>query len=124
MLDLIIGIFIIVAAIFLVIAILMQEGKNNNLGGAIAGGGAETFFGKTKGKSVSRMLSKVTTIVAVAFVAIVIMLYIVQENGFTFSTRALDNLVDADLRPSVSAPADDNDNDNDNDDANDNNDQD
>ena len=43
----IIGIALLLMAIFLVVAILMQSGKDKRLSGTIAGG-AETFFGKEK----------------------------------------------------------------------------
>ena len=65
----------ILLAIFLVIAVLMQSGKDSNLSGTIAGG-AETFFGKTKGKTIDRVLSKVTTIVSIIFVVLVLVVYV------------------------------------------------
>ncbi len=65
----------ILLAIFLVIAVLMQSGKDSNLSGTIAGG-AETFFGKTKGKTIDRVLSKVTTIVSIVFVILVLVVYV------------------------------------------------
>lgn len=76
-LNLVFGIILLVAAVFLVVAVLMQSGKSHNLSGSIAGG-AETFFGKTKGKSIDKVLSKVTTIVAIVFVLIVIVAYVIQ----------------------------------------------
>lgn len=77
-----IGIILIVAAVFLVGAVLMQSGKaNNRLSGAIAGG-AETFFGKTKGSTIDKKLSKVTTIVAIVFVILVLVSYLMQGADF------------------------------------------
>ena len=73
----IIGIVLIVAAVFLIFAVLMQSGKSKKLSGTIAGG-AETFFGKTKGKAIDKILSKLTTIIAVVFVVLVLVLYLVQ----------------------------------------------
>ena len=74
-----IGIILIVAAVFLVGAVLMQSGKANNwLSGAIAGG-AETFFGKTKGSTIDKKLSKATTIVAIVFVVLVLVSYLMQD---------------------------------------------
>ena len=67
----------ILLAIFLVVAVLMQSGKDNKLSGTIAGG-AETFFGKTKGKTIDRVLSKATTIVAIIFVVLVLLVYVFQ----------------------------------------------
>lgn len=65
----------IVMAIFLVVAVLMQSGKDSQLSGTIAGG-AETFFGKTKGKTIDRVLSKATTVVSIIFVILVLLVYV------------------------------------------------
>ena len=73
------GIVLLIMSIFLIVAVLMQSGKSHNLSGAIAGG-AETFFGKEKGKSIDKLLSKLTTIVAIIFVLIVVIVYVVQED--------------------------------------------
>lgn len=80
MLNTVFGIILLVAAVFLVVAVLMQSGKSHNLSGSIAGG-AETFFGKTKGKSIDKLLSKLTTVVAIVFVLLVIVVYVIQPNG-------------------------------------------
>lgn len=73
----IIGILLIVMALFLVIAVLMQNGKDHRLSGSIAGG-AETFFGKNKAKSANAWLSRATTIITIIFVILVLVLYIIQ----------------------------------------------
>ena len=77
--EIICGIIMIVAACFLIFAVLMQSGKSKKLSGTIAGG-AETFFGKTKGKAWDKMLSRLTTGVSIAFVLIVLVLYIIQPD--------------------------------------------
>ena len=74
-LDYILGICLIVMAVFLTIAVLMQNGKSHNLSGTIAGG-AETFFGKAKGRTIDALLSKITTVVSVIFVLVVLVVYI------------------------------------------------
>jgi preprotein translocase subunit SecG len=51
--------------IALTVLVLMQEGKDAGLG-AIAGG-AETYWGKNKGRSMEGGLVKATTIMAVLF---------------------------------------------------------
>lgn len=73
-----IGILLIIAAVFLVVAVLMQSGKSHNLSGTIAGG-AETFFGKAKGSTIDKKLSKLTTIVAIVFVVLVLVSYLMQD---------------------------------------------
>ena len=80
--NLIIGILLIIMAVFLVISVLMQSSKDHRLSGSIAGG-AETFFGKTKGKSLDSFFSKTTTIVTIIFVILVLLLYIIQPANST-----------------------------------------
>ena len=78
--SVIIKIIVLLMSIFLVVAVLMQEGKSYGLG-AIEGG-ANNFFGKTKGQQVSSKLSRFTTIVAIVFVAVVVILgTFSQRNG-------------------------------------------
>lgn len=72
------GIILLVASVFLIIAVLMQQGKSKNLSGAIAGG-ADTFFGKSKAKSMDKKLSILTSVVAAIFVIIVLVFYISQD---------------------------------------------
>ncbi len=76
--NIVFGVLILIASLFLVIAVLMQNGKSHGLSGAIAGG-AETFFGKQKGSSIEKKLSKLTTIVAIIFVLIVLVSYVLQD---------------------------------------------
>ena len=79
--DIAFGIVLIIAAVFLIFAVLMQSGKAKKLSGTIAGG-AETFFGKTKGKAMDRLLARWTTIIAIIFVLLVLILFIVQDDAF------------------------------------------
>ena len=72
------SIILLVFAVFLVIAVLLQHGKNYNLSGTIAGG-AETFFGKERGRTIDKVLSKITSVVAVVFVIMVIALYVLVK---------------------------------------------
>ena len=75
--EIALGIILMVASVFLIVAVLMQSGKSHKLSGTIAGG-AETFFGKTKGKAIDKVLSKLTTIIAIIFVVLVAVIYILQ----------------------------------------------
>ena len=70
------GVVLLVMAVFLVIAVLMQSGKDKRLSGSIAGG-TETFFGKTKGQSFDKILSRITTVVSILFGVLVIAMYVV-----------------------------------------------
>ena len=70
------GVILLVLALALVALVLFQSGKDKRLSGTIAGG-AETFFGKTKGTDVSKTLSTVTAIVAAVFAVLVLVMYLV-----------------------------------------------
>jgi len=63
--------------IALIVLVMLQPGKSAGLSGAIAGG-AETFFGKSKARSIEGKLEKWTKILAVIFFvfAIAIVLFI------------------------------------------------
>ena len=74
------GVILLVMAIFLTVSVLMQHGKSKKLSGSIAGG-AETFFGKNKGSTIDKMLSKITTGVAIVFAIVVIIVYIMQDTA-------------------------------------------
>ena len=86
--DIVIGIILIVAAVFLIIAVLLQSGKDKSLSGTIAGGSAETFYGKTKSNSKEQKLSRLTTVVAIVFVVLVLVSFVIQDDG------DIQNLVD------------------------------
>lgn len=64
----------IIISIILTAVVLMQSGKASGLSGTIAGG-AETFFGKNKGRSIDAILDRWTSFVAIAFV-VFSMLYV------------------------------------------------
>ncbi|MBR6675955.1 MAG: preprotein translocase subunit SecG, partial [Clostridia bacterium] len=85
---LIIGIILLLFALFLIVAVLMQQGKAHNLSGAIAGG-AETFFGKSKASSINKKLSILTTVVAIVFVVLVCVVYVLQPNSQKFDWSML-----------------------------------
>jgi len=78
--ELVIGIILIVAALFLIIAVLMQHGKDHNLSGTIAGA-SESFFGKSKSTTLDKKLSVLTSVVAVVFVILVLVMYLGQGGG-------------------------------------------
>lgn len=72
----------VIISVALIAVVLMQHGKQQGLSGAIAGG-AETFFGRNKGRTIDAMLKKVTSVVAVLFVAssITLAVYSIHKNG-------------------------------------------
>ncbi len=70
----------ILISVILIVSVLMQHGKQQGLSGAIAGG-AETFFGKNKGKTLDGILQKVTSVVAILFVVSSIVLVVYTTGG-------------------------------------------
>lgn len=90
--DVVLGIILLVAAVFLIVAVLQQSGKSHRLSGTIAGG-ADTFFGKTKGKTIDRMLSKITAVVAVIFALLVIAVYVIQDDTFVTKDNYIDDYI-------------------------------
>ncbi len=56
----------IILSLILVVVVLFQSGNQTGLSGSIAGG-AETFFGKNKGRTLDAKLKKWTSVVAILF---------------------------------------------------------
>lgn len=67
----------VVLSVAIIVLVLMQQSKSAGLSGAIAGG-AETFFGKNRGRSIDGLLHKLTVIGASALAVTTIILIIVQ----------------------------------------------
>ena len=57
---------LVITALVLIVTVLLQPGESNGLG-AIAGG-AETFFGKNKAKTMEGKLALATKVSAAAFI--------------------------------------------------------
>ena len=75
--EIILGIVLILLSVAIIVLVLLQEGKSAGLSGAIAGG-AETFFGKNKSRTMESKLVLITKIIAFSFffVAIVATLFL------------------------------------------------
>ncbi|WIV10390.1 preprotein translocase subunit SecG [Proteiniborus sp. MB09-C3] len=71
-------ILIVLASLVLIASILLQSGKSAGLSGSI-GGGAESIWGKNKGRSFEGMLSKLTTVSAIVFVISALVLTALQQ---------------------------------------------
>ena len=94
-------VLLLVAAVFLTVAILLQHGKSHNLSGTIAGA-SETFFGKTKGSTIDRKLSTLTTVVAIVFVVLVLVAFL-NQGADTNKTTTGSNGTTANTTVSTSA---------------------
>ena len=64
--EIVLGIVLIITSLALVTIVLLHEGRQAGLSGAIAGG-AETFLGKGKSKTVEQKLVKITKVLAIVF---------------------------------------------------------
>lgn len=64
--EIILGIVLILLSVAIIVLVLLQEGKSAGLSGAIAGG-AETFFGKNKSRTMELKLVLITKIIAISF---------------------------------------------------------
>lgn len=65
----------LILSLILIAIVLLQSGKAQGLSGAIAGG-SETFFGKNKGRTIDAILSKWTSVVAIAFLVTSVVLFL------------------------------------------------
>ncbi len=71
---------LIASGAFLIVAVLLQQGKTKGgLSGTIVGG-TETFYGKEHGVRRDRFLSRLTTIAAIVFVIVVLVVYFIQPD--------------------------------------------
>lgn len=64
--NIVVNILHIILSIAIIAVVLLQSGRSAGISGAIAGG-AETFFGKNKGRTIDALLSKYTGVAAIAF---------------------------------------------------------
>ena len=64
--EIILGIVLILLSVAIIVLVLLQESKSAGLSGAIAGG-AETFFGKNKSRTMESKLVLIAKIIAISF---------------------------------------------------------
>lgn len=71
-------ILLAIASVVLIASVLLQSGNSAGLSGSIAGG-AEQLFGKKKSKGYEAILAKITTVGAVLFVVLSLMLVVMDK---------------------------------------------
>lgn len=69
----------ILICVALVLLVILQEGNDKGMG--VIGGGADTFFGKEKGRSIDSTLKKITTALAILFAVLTVILYLMLARG-------------------------------------------
>ena len=77
--SVIIGVLLILVALAIVGAVLLQSSKNARQSGVISGG-AEAFFGKSKGKAIDRKLNRITLVLCIVFAVLVLSIYVLQPD--------------------------------------------
>ena len=70
-------IVLLIASIVLIISILLQSSNSAGLSGSI-GGGAEQLFGKKRSSGYDAILSKVSTVTAILFIVISVVLVAIE----------------------------------------------
>ena len=68
-------VILVITALILIVTVLLQPGESNGLG-AITGG-AETFFGKNKAKTMEGKLALATKISAVVFIICALLIAVI-----------------------------------------------
>lgn len=76
--EIVARIFLMIASLILIASILLQSGKSAGMSGSIAGG-AESVWGRNKGRSYEGKLEKLTTISAIVFVIASLLLVAIQK---------------------------------------------
>ena len=76
--EIVVRIFLMIASLILIASILLQSGKSAGMSGSIAGG-AESVWGRNKGRSYEGKLEKLTTISAIVFVIASLILVAIQK---------------------------------------------
>ena len=64
---------LLIASLVLIASILLQSGNSDGLSGSISGG-AEQLFGKKKSRGYDALLSRITTISAIIYIALSLMI--------------------------------------------------
>lgn len=70
------GAVLILISVIITIVVLMQEGRSQNLSGAITGG-VDSFVGKSKGRTIEGKLERLTKWLIVVFFVIVLAAFLV-----------------------------------------------
>ena len=66
-------IILLIASLILIVSILLQSGNSDGLSGSIAGG-AEQLFGKRKSRGYDAILSRITTISAIVYIVVALVI--------------------------------------------------
>lgn len=77
--EIISGIALIVASIFIILVVLLQDSKEGGLTSAVGGGMNDSFFGKNGGRTKDAKLSRITKIMAAIFFIVTLVVNIITS---------------------------------------------
>ena len=66
------GVLLLLASIFIVGVVMLQESRQTGLSSSFTGGSSDSYFGKNRGRSRDAKLSRATKIAAVIFFVVTI----------------------------------------------------
>jgi len=75
--SIVLTVLLLIVSLILIGSILLQSGKSAGMSGTIAGG-AESIWGKSKGRTYEGFLEKMTAISAGAFIVLALVLNLVR----------------------------------------------
>ncbi len=71
----------IIACIGLIVTVMLQDSKSKGLGVLAGESGSDSFYGKSRGRSKDAKLRMLTSIFAVSFAVITMVLYLLTGRG-------------------------------------------
>lgn len=71
------GIVLLIFAIIIIAVVLLQEGRSAHLSGTISGG-AESFLGKNKARTLDAFLARWTKVIAIVFFLLTVVVNVVS----------------------------------------------
>ena len=80
-LPIVLSIVDIVVSVGMIILFLLQEGNDNGMG-ALNGSTADSYYSKTKGRTLEEKLKTYTLICAVSFAVVSILLFLTTARGW------------------------------------------
>ena len=80
-LDIVLSVIDILLGILMIVLFLSQEGNDQGIG-ALSGQSSDSYYSKTKGRTLEERLKQATKIVAIVFAAVSVILYLAVTKGF------------------------------------------
>ena len=75
--EIVSGVLLLISSIFIILVTLLQESKQQGMTSAIGGGSNDSFYGKNSGRSREAKLAKLTTVMAIIFFIVTLVVNLV-----------------------------------------------